>query len=383
MPATKRTFTHDGRRYSVVLTRSGYRMRCRARGRELDFHSGTHNGAIAVEKAKAFLANRDKDTRHSRESGGFLVALVEVYNKIPRRASDKVAKNNGSALKSICREIGRNLETVGCQEIGPEFWERFQRAALTNRGLSYDLSARRREHIAINSRVRAARSLFLKRFHRHYRKAGLSVRPDAADYDRLQQPYVPPAPIDDGRLLQKWQELRPNGQFRDNESKRLWLTIGLARFAGLRRNEICALCVGWMDGPFIAMRDRPEEGWQHKTGRPYYPEVINDELLDWIEGFCATHPANTYIVPSPEDGGRERKLWFQHVPRRWLKANGFVARQPLHRLRGLYADQHARERKEERLAKREAIKRAQENLGHGSAKTTLDSYLDQTAAVLR
>ena len=55
-----------------------------------------------------------------------------------------------------------------------------------------------------------------------------------------------------------------------------------------------------------------------------------------------------------------------------------TAKKPLHRLRGLYADDVAKLTEDAVLARLEGIKEASRALGHTTTKTTLNHYLSTT-----
>jgi integrase len=359
----------------LILEPSGWRLRSRSKVRPMDFRTGTLRLDEAKRSAKEWLARLADDPVTSRRGGGTLEALAAIYLKTPKRTQDDVAADNVSRLKTVCRAVfGRELAAVTCRQVGPEFWEAYQRVALAKKKLAFDLVTRRRENIAINSAVRAARCLFLPALVRVYRAEGLDVRQDAGSVVMLPEPYVPPSAVNDAALRSAWVELK-------EEDPWLWATIGLARFAGLRRDEIAFAKLGWIEqesgAVFIALRDRPEDGWWTKTGKPYRAQVINLELANWLLARDKTE--NTRIIPAPEREN-ERARWFEKQPQAWLRTHGVPnAGKPLHRLRGLYADEIARLTADAVTARLAALRAAQEALGHTSAETTQNHYLDLNA----
>lgn len=62
---------------------------------------------------------------------------------------------------------------------------------------------------------------------------------------------------------------------------------------------------------------------------------------------------------------------------RWLKQHGITAHKPLHRLRGLYADDVARVTADAVAARLAGVSAAQAALGHTSSDTTERHYLTQ------
>lgn len=353
---------HEGRNYPLVHEPQGWRLRSRAKMRSVDFRTGTHNLTEAKRRAKEFLAR--EIVTHSRRGGGSLEALAQLYIATPKRTKEHVAQSNVSRLRSICRTVlERELDSVTCREVSPDLWRRYQQLALEKSGRTFDLTTRYRENIAINSAIRAACCLFLPELRRTYQSAGLDVRPDASEHVTLPEPYVPPVVADDSALVTAWAKLT---------DKRLWLTIGLARFAGLRRDEIAHARIGWIDGDSIALRDRPEENFWTKTGKPYRAQIINADLLEWLGALNG----DGFIVPDTQEA---RAKWFETVPQAWLRSHGFAHRQPLHRLRGLYADAVAQLTADAVTARLAAVRAAQTALGHTTPAITEKHYLSANA----
>jgi len=94
----------------------------------------------------------------------------------------------------------------------------------------------------------------------------------------------PPPPAEDSKLVKAWRKLPRSA---------LWLAIGLARFAGLRRSEIEAATGEWIierDGQaFVDLRDREGE-FLTKTGRPYNDQ---DDAEPLLEHYAHTQDAGT------------------------------------------------------------------------------------------
>ena len=360
------TVKYDGREYALTLEPQGWRLRSRSKSRPLNFRTGTTNLRDAQARAREWLEQRAANPIVSRRGGGTLAALAAVYLATPKRTKQSVAEDNVSRLRTVCRlALNRELDAVTCREVGPELWTKYQTAALAISGYPLDYATRRRENIAINACVRAARCLFLPAMIRAYREAQLDVRADAGIAQTLPQPYLPPSKVDDAALVAAWRET----------SGALWLTIGLARFAGLRREEISALQGDWIeerDGVVsIFLCDRPAQNWFTKTGKPYRAQVIEPTLSEWLR-VSAKQPG--YVVPC----AGERDQWFRYVPQEWLRP--FIpSGKPLHRLRGLYADHIAQLTQDAVTARLAAIRAAQTNLGHTTSATTERHYLTPDA----
>jgi len=324
---------------------------------------------IAKERALQWLQEHE-GVSEPKKGGGNLDALTQLYLSAPKTAADRAAKVNVYRLRTICRKsLGRELDAVTAREVGPDLWVAYQRACITDLGGKLDYATRRRENITINSAIRLARSIFIPPLIRIYEKAGFSFRSDCNEtVMRLPEPEITPAKIDDTSMLTAWAKLR-------KADIALWLVVGIARFAGLRRDEIKACRAGWLEGGDIVLRDRPEEGFQTKTGKSWRAPVINPELRAYLEDFAATNPPDTPVVPDPKM--QMRAWWFERVPQDWLKKHGIIDQKPLHRLRKLYAD-HQRELMHE-LLDREAkgVKAAQDALGHTTPATTKRSYLSR------
>jgi integrase len=357
-------FRHDGRNYRLSWEDGEWRLRVRRKGESISFRTGCHRLPEAKAAARQYLERRSQTPMHSKKGGGTLAALTAIYSATPKRTKATVAKDNVSRLRSICRlTVGRDIDAVTCLEIGPDFWQQYQRKALAAAGHDFDLTTRHRENIRINAAVRAARCLFLPALLPHYRASGLDVRPDAGNAVMLPEPYVPPSDVDDGAIIEAWREL-PRGA--------LWATVGLARFAGLRREEIAAARPGWLDasGPAasVVMRDRPEEKWWTKTGKPYRAQVIDAELAEWL----LARP-DGWLVPDPPDGS-DRSRWFEREPQRWLR-QWIPSGKPLHRLRGLYADAVAALTSDAVAARLAGLRAAADALGHTTTATTERHYV--------
>jgi integrase len=348
-------------------------LRSRAKSHPADFRTGTTSLKLGQQRAKEWLAKNSNDPVVSRKGGGTLEGLVRIYLTTPKRTKANVAKNNVSRLRVICRLVfEKELADLTCRQVGPDFWQDYQRIALERAGHEFDLVTRRRENIAINAATRAARCLFLPALIRAYAAAGLDVNKDAGQAVPLPVPYVPPTQENDEDLIKAWAGLRQS-------NLRLWLAVGLARFGGLRREEINASRGAWVEEHrgvvSIMLRDRPEEKFWTKTGRSYRAQIIHPELAEYLLGVKGSAAP---IVPDPPTGD-DRGWWFERDPQEWLHANGIISKKPLHRLRGLYADHIANLTSDAVAARLAGIRAAQENLGHTNSSTTENHYLSPDA----
>jgi integrase len=286
-----------------------------------------------------------------------------VYLDTPKRVSERAARSNVSRLRTIVGvALGKNLSEASAVSVGPSLWADYFRAALKQYDRKLDYTTRAAENIRLNAAVRAARSLFLQKYAKAYAEHWIYLNADASDVTLLPEPWLPRSEADDAALLKVWPTWRKS-------DPALWLAVGLARFAGLRRDEIRHCRRGWIEeregAVVVSMRDRPDEKWQTKTGRPYRALVLNEDLA----ALLLASPADTVFLPDATD------KWFAVYVCPILRPFTGTANKPLHRLRGLYADQLTRETEAAILAKRAGLAAAQEGLGHTTARTTEKHYL--------
>ncbi len=359
---------HDGRRYPLSINHGLWRMRSQARGRKIDVTLGTADLAAAKRYAKDWLESPAGQAAHKPKGKGTLEELAQAYLTMPKRVGVRAAASNVSRLRGVVRLVmGQELEAVPCKAITPALWSTyFSKVLETDHGRALDYTLRRTENARLNAAVRAARSIFLPKLATEYAARGLAVASNASDCMMLPEPWIAVAAADDPALIAAWERIQES-------NPRLWLVIGLARFAGLRREEITHARGKWIlskDGAtHIVLRDRPEDLFQTKTGKPYRALVLSPAL--------AVHLANcrpdSLIVPETSP------RWFRTEVSGWLRPFVGDASKPLHRLRGLYADQLARDTESAVLARQAALRAAQEGLGHTSARTTEKHYLDADA----
>lgn len=344
-----------------MLSNGYWRIRSRSRWLTLDTSLGTSHLPTARQRARRILQEFRAGALTPARRTGTLEQLADLYLSTPKRAAQDVAAANVSRLRTVIRAVtGRELDQCDAAEVTAHTWTAYQRHML---GASFNYSTRRRENIAINSAIRAARCLFIRRLRPAYEAAGIVLAPDCDVVTWLPEPYVAPAPVDDAALLTAWRRI---------EGSPLWITIGLARFAGLRRDEIAAAQRHWIverDGALqVELRDRPEDGWQNKTGQRYFSPILDATLAAALLGA----PPGLLVRPSCPD----RRTWFEREPQRWMR-QFTAARQPLHRLRGLYADDVRRLSEASILARLQAVKAAADALGHTSPSTTVRHYLSE------
>lgn len=360
LPASARKFMmHDGRRYPMVFERGVWRVRSRARSHAVDFSTGTPDFSAAKQIAAEMMGRKAAEARRSKES---LEELAAVYLALPKRCSDKVAALNVGRLRAIVRAArGKELAAAKIHEAGPKLWRDYMAA---RQGGKLDLATRRPENAAINAAVRMACSLFIPRLRPAYAERGIKIEQDAALVQWLPVMHAPPPPADGGGLLEAWAKL-------EGSDRPLWLAVGLARFAGLRRSEIehCQGCWIIEDGGtvFVELRDRPGL-YLTKTGRIYRAAVIHAGLADALRGA----DQEAFVV---EPGALDRHKWFESAPSEFARPFTGTARKPLHRLRGLYADDIRKLTEDAMTARLAAIRAASKALGHTSTTTTVDHYL--------
>lgn len=348
----------EGRRVSLFQDGSrGWRIRSRSEHLKIDQILGHGPESWARKKAREVLESGEH--KKAPKSKGLLSELVTAYEGMPKRAGKAASKIAVYRLKSCVRLVlARELKDVKVSEINASFWLNY---IAKRQGLEVaDISTRRVENTAINAAMRCAASIFIPRLRPAFLTAGITIAPDATVIQWL--PTIrgdKPAVMD---METAWRAMDERGP--------LWLAVGLARFAGLRRDEVEHATAAWVqvdgDATYIVLQDRPTEGWLSKTGRKYRALVIDVELATVLRS-C---PAGYIVQPAAVD----RSKWFAQAPQAWMRKYT-TARQPLHRLRGLYADAVARLTSDAITARLAGVKAASEALGHTSTKTTENHYL--------
>lgn len=348
---------HDGRRYPLVQSRGLWRIRSRSKTHPLDVSLGIADLRVAKREALKIL----EGTTKARPSAVTLEDLVSIYLATPKRTTDYAASVNVSRLRSLIRTVKRaELAEVSISELGPDLWTAYQ---AHKQGGKLDLTTRNPANVAINSAIRQARAIIAQKLHPAYKSAGVKLPDDALAVTWLPEPkrlIKPPAA--DAAMIEAWREL-PRGP--------LWFAIGLARFAGLRCAEIAAARTSWLlvegKGVSVELRDRPEHGFYSKTGEEYTAPILDCELAAELQ----TLPDGKIIDASPR--------WFKRTPQSWARQFTGAAKKPLHRLRGLYADDLAAVTRNAVLARLEGVKAAASALGHTNDATTRQHYLSSDA----
>jgi hypothetical protein len=357
----------DGRRYPLVRESTGtWRLRSRSKSHPINHGLGTSDLATAKRLARKHLEELPVTAPVKRSTSTTLEDVVQVYASMPKRVGDRAATDNVQRLRTIVRTVtGKELKEVRLSDVTPRLWSDFMAKRLPDGKL--DLSTRRPGNAAINSAVKCACSIFIKRLRPSYAEQGVDIPEDITTVQWLPVMSKPPAQADDEALIEWWSKL-PVGSDE-------WLAVGFARFAGLRSSEIAGLRPGWIivDGDlcFVELRDRPDEGFLTKTGRVYRAIILRRELAD----AALKLPAGDHVVhPNPFS----RLEWFARKLPSILRPYAPSATKPLHRLRGLYADEVARVMEQTFAARLEAVREASRSLGHTSTSTTQNHYLSGT-----
>lgn len=366
MPETtsKKFIIFEGRKYPLVRETSGtWRLRSRSSSHSVNHGLGTTDLATAKRLAKSYLESHQGGQEKKVE--GNLEEVVKAYLEMPKRVSERAATDNVQRLRKIVLAARKKtLKEFALSESLPRLWADFMATRLPDGRL--DLATRRPENSAINSAVKAASSIFIKRLHPSYAERGLSIPADATTVQWLPTMDLPRPVADDGALVKWWNDL-PVGSDE-------WLAVGLARFAGLRSSEISALTPEWIveskGSFFVALQDRPEQGFLKKTRKAYRAMILQPKLAEVILGM-----ASGERVVHPKELGREEWM-IRHLPE-LVRRFSPSSKKPLHRLRGLYADEVAAITEDAVAARQEAVREAAQNLGHTTTATTTEHYLSE------
>jgi len=356
----------EGVRVPLVRDAGGvWRMRSRSRRFRVDLCLGTPSLTHAKARAREELA-KGVGTSSTPASKGTIQQVADVYLATPKRTADSVATTNVSRLRTIVRTVhGKELKQVPISALTASLWTEYQRARLAAEKLPLEYSRRHRVNHSINAAVRAARCLTMRRMRPAYAAAGIQIPQDADIVTWLPEPILTKPQAQDPEMVDAWAALR-------DDDPALWVVIGLARFAGLRREEILQARGKWIvrsgDLVQVELRDRPEDGVQTKTGIPYLAPIINQDLA----AYCLTVQQDDFLV-RPDTTDRDR--WIERTPQAWVRPFVGDVQKPLHRLRGLYAtDLQARTR--DAVAAALAGRRAAADaLGHTSTDVTERHYL--------
>jgi len=227
----------EGRRYPLSLEGRGWRLRSRSAKWPVDVLLGYGSRKWAEAEAKKRL--REGALTKAKPCLGTLEELITAYKSMPKRAGVAAAAVAECRLRSCVRLVtGRELDAVKVSEINAAFWLRY---TALRQGLPVaDLSTRRVDGTAINAAMRQAASIFIPRLRPAFAALGFEIAPDASVIQWL--PTIRTEKPNVGRnLIDDWRSLNCNVGRNSNDARgrtALWLAIGLARFAGLRRDEI-------------------------------------------------------------------------------------------------------------------------------------------------
>ena len=358
LSVTRSKVEWEGREIPLYLEAGIWRARKRSKALTVEMSTGTGSLPHAKRVVLEYLANR-RDSVPVKSTDN-LRSICDVYLATPKRCSADVAAANVERLGAIVRAAwGKTLDTAQVADL-PLLWPAY--VAKRQGKEQPDYNTRQKCNAGINSAMRAARSILIDALHPAYAAAGIILPPGAASVVWAAELHQVRPDADDDALIAAWRALPL--------ASPLWWVVGLARFAGLRRDEILNMRGKWATkrgaGVVIDLRDRPEDQYWTKTGKPYSPLVMEPLLA---QALLTIQPESQIITQPDADA------WIEREPQRWLKPYVGDARLPLHRLRGLYADHVRRETEEAILARQQGIKAASVALGHASTQTTEKSYL--------
>lgn len=359
------TVVYGRKRYRLTPFKNGFRLRSRARGDEFDWLFLGVTLDMAKKEALARFQGEAAELR-PMSSTPTLEDVVRVYKVMPKRTSETSAYNNECILRSVVRKaLGKELDRVFVTSVNPtDLWNPYMEKRCGGK-LDFSFAGRKPEHTAINAAVRQAAAIFTPKLRPIYKQHGISIPADATLIQWLPEMRLPKSKADLKALEKAWLKIQGSA---------LYFAIGLARYAGLRQQEISACRRDWLvrekGNIYVELRDRPEEGVTTKTGEIYRALVINKdfakELWNAPDGLIAETPK-----------GFNRARWFERIPQAWLKPFTGAAKKPLHRLRGLYADDVKKLTQDAVAAHLAGVKAASQNLGHTNTRTTERSYLSR------
>jgi hypothetical protein len=350
---------YDGRRIPLVRERTGtWRLRTRGKKFSIDCGLGTSDLAearrIAREKLEGGLVTKER-------AKGTLEDVAQLYLAAPKKASARVARKNVGRLRALVElALGKTLDAVRVADLSA-LWPAY---VAKRQGIDVpDYNTRRAINRGINAAMRQAASIFLRRLRPYYQTHGVTLPADAVNITWLPVPASAPSETDDAGLLKAWAALA-------DTDRDLWTVIGLARFAGLRQREILHCRGKWIakrgEAVYVALQDREGDEFYTKTGRRYSALILHPALAEYL--LTVSAEASVIARPAPDK-------WLSSAPQEWLRKYTGTSRAPLHRLRGLYADQLKRETEIAMAARLAGIRKASENLGHTTTATTEAHYL--------
>lgn len=352
----------------MLWTPHGWRVRSRSRHLAVDYSTNI----MALKEAQA--AARDYlDARQAKPlqivTDKTLDDVVKVYRILPKKAGAAAEKIACYALAGVVRLVtGKELSQVSAGQVNAKFWLSY---IAKRQGFTVaKLGQRAPQNAAINSAMRNAAAVFKPSLRPLYAEHGVTFPDDVTTLQLL--PVIkgrkPAAKVDE--LTKAWAAL-PQGSA-------MWWAIGLARFAGLRRAEIMHASASWVEtdgaATFVRIRDRPEEGYLNKTGEDYRAVVIDQALA-----LALRSAPPGLLVPPPNEPSqgrpKTRKEWMEHRPQAWCRPFVGGVSKPLHRLRGLYADDLAKLTADAVQGRLAGERAAADALGHTSTATTRNHYL--------
>ena len=358
--------TFKGVNYPLVLQLGkGWRMRSRSIHRRVDFFTGTYNKTVARRLCLSHLA--ELEDGKPRPTTRTLEDVVRCYQGMAKRAGMATEKLNVRSLRAVVHTVtGKELRHFYLHDLGPDLWARYQ--AKKQGCARVDLSIRRAAHTSINTTVRAAVSIFIPKLRPAYEKAGFSIPADACSVQWLQTIKRRPAEFQESEMLEAWATLT---------DRALWFAIALARFAGLRKEEIDGCRGHWLvkhNGVWcLEVRDREANNWYTKTGAHYFAMITNPALIDALQ----TVPAGELVIGNISN----RSNWLDRGPQQWLRpfmgTRSDIYR-PLHRLRAAYLTSIQTDALIQ--MQQEATRKASEQAGHTQTTTTRAHYLPASIA---
>jgi hypothetical protein len=367
LPAAGNFIQWQGRKVKLVMERGVWRARSRTKHLTCDIVTGTSSlpeaKRIVKERLEELPVRAKKTEARAIQT---IQDLADLYLAAPKRSSTDIARRNVTRMKSVCRDGARKTMAEIPVSSLPDLWPAY--VAARQNLPQPDYATRRHINRGINSAMRQAACLLVRGLASYYARNGLILPPDAGRVLLAAEIPKVPAEANDGALIEAWRGLR-------EKDLPMWLTVGLARFAGLRQSEILAFRGKWVvikgEATYVRLQDRPEDGFHTKTGIPYSALVMDQELAEYLPAM----DDESGVVPAVNT-----VKWIMRKPQAWLKEFTGAALSPLHRLRGLYADHVKRETEEAILARQAGIKAASEALGHTTIKTTVDHYTSNDSA---
>lgn len=359
-----------GVRYSLLQDPRSkvWRVRKRTKDINVDVSLGVVQLKDAEEAARKLLGKDQEKRTRLRSGGATFTEIANAYKKMPKRCSADVADANVDRWEKIVEVAwGKSMDDLRSSQLTGRLWEDY---AAVRQGGKLDLSTRRHENRGINAAIRMAVSIFHKGLEEGYRRAGVML-----DFEAIRRvqwlPIIPsklPVLVQEARtsLMEALPALKTS-------NLPMWRAVMIARFAGLRSNEISAARKSWLAqnaaGAWcFEVRDRPEENWWHKTGEDYRAPILSAEL---VEDLLALPDGDGHLVPVK--GSRDH--FFKRQCNNWLRQ--FIPRpnKGMHRLRALYAEALKDATANAVLAQQAGIEAAQKALGHTTSTTTKNSYL--------